>query len=210
MVKLCLKFGANIEWRDDFGITALGYAAENGNCQVEKIVDVKNINGFSPLELALSNCYVQDSLIFQLISFTNVLQLSNQNSKTGKTPLHIASENNRQMAIDLLLESGIDTSIKDNEGRIAVHYAVISDNLPMETVCKLCQYTLNLNISDAYGLSPIDYAVISSKAPIMLLLINYGCKITTKTWELVKTKIELLALLLDKLMKDCRYFLSVK
>ncbi|RXG32334.1 ankyrin repeat domain-containing protein [Leeuwenhoekiella marinoflava] len=60
-------------------------------------------------------------------------------NKGGKTPLLLAVENNQFDSVQLLLENGADTSVKDKSGNSIFHIALI-DKVCYEVFDLLCQY----------------------------------------------------------------------
>lgn len=88
IVKLLVRYGADINQKDVVGYTALNYAANVSS-------------GFStvPLKYLIENG-------------GNVNTISNQ----GGTPLHNAAAAGNRQAINILIRAGADTSIRNNQG----------------------------------------------------------------------------------------------
>ncbi|WPR76000.1 ankyrin repeat domain-containing protein [Algoriphagus sp. NG3] len=63
----------------------------------------------------------------------------NHKNKGGKTPLLRAIENNELDIVQLLLENGVDTSVKDKDGNSIFHMALV-DKVSYELFDLLCEY----------------------------------------------------------------------
>ncbi|XRB11467.1 hypothetical protein RI054_02g13000 [Pseudoscourfieldia marina] len=104
------------------GGTLLHVAARYNNHSICKLllensanVNQQSINGDTPLHIAAwNNAYdICDLLILQNIANVNL------QNEYGETPLHLAAEAGHDAVIELLLDLGAETSIRDNQGKTA-------------------------------------------------------------------------------------------
>jgi len=77
----------------------------------------------------------------------------NVQDRGGLTPLHIASIGGELSLVQLLLESGADTSITNDDGRTALHYAVIYGHA--EIAALLVKGGADLFLEDRHLMKPI-------------------------------------------------------
>jgi len=137
MVKLLLKYGADIHLKDNKGNTVLHYAVEGlgrTGWQIELIkyfveelkffIDIPNFEGNTPLFLSNSK------LIPYLIEKGANIKLTN---KQGDTPWlylaknyfdHFDFRKELQKKVEYLLEYGSDINSQDGKNQTALHYAV--------------------------------------------------------------------------------------
>jgi ankyrin repeat protein len=99
------------------GKTLLHIAAECGYTQIaEKLIEeeaslnVKDLNGCSPLHLAVANGHIET--VFVLIDY-NEMNL-NATDHSGRTALHRAVQKRNATMVEILINSGADLNIKDH------------------------------------------------------------------------------------------------
>ncbi|MEO0202771.1 MAG: ankyrin repeat domain-containing protein [candidate division WOR-3 bacterium] len=80
----------------------------------------------------------------------------NIKNNNGKTPLHIAVENEYEDIVKLLLEKNVDVNIKDNEGNTPLHKAVKNGNYFI--IKELLKFGADKNIKNNEGKTPFDLA----------------------------------------------------
>ena len=103
----------------------------------------------------------------QLISYASKLQspgyLDYQNHH-GKTPLHEAAEFNRPRIAQRLVEEGAALTVQDEEGRNALHWAVISENWSIiEMLVNKAGKDLLEQGTNFWQETPLHHAVIKKK-----------------------------------------------
>jgi len=80
----------------------------------------------------------------------------NIKDKDGKTPLHIAVENNYEDIVKVLIQNNADVNIKDNNGNTPLHIAIMNGN---EFIIKeLLKAKADKNIKNNEGKTPYDLA----------------------------------------------------
>lgn len=133
IIKELFLHGADLNFKDDIGVTALHLAARiHGRHETVALlirlgaqVNVFNGSGNTPLHDAAYNSIVES--VTELITHDAQLNVRND---AGDTPLHKATngppheleENEKKVA--KLIKSGADVNIKNNQGEIALHTAV--------------------------------------------------------------------------------------
>ena len=123
MVDLLLRNGANPNLQDRGGETALHWASVRGFLEmVEKLlesenidINITNIDGRN----ALHSIFDDEEEIFNPDNVEPIMKLLiekginiNETDDSGKTALHLAAEQNRGVAIGVLLRAGADENIK--------------------------------------------------------------------------------------------------
>lgn len=122
-VTLLIKYGADVNFRNDVGETPLFYASyytskillkNNAN------VHVRDNNGNTPLHSKIKLSLLFDKQAELYIRYG--VDVNAQNDK-GKTALHLAKQ---ASLVTLLLKHGADPNIKDNYGHAPIVYAFSS------------------------------------------------------------------------------------
>ncbi|MBA3954476.1 ankyrin repeat domain-containing protein [Candidatus Dependentiae bacterium] len=107
------------------------------------------------------------------------------NTSIGLVPLLLdvlfkKSDRSRKIAY-LLLDKGVNTQVKDREGRTTLHYASLNGNTQLMQRL-LNSNTLNqVNAQDKEGYTPLMVAVINGYPEIVQLLLSKGATINLKT-----------------------------
>jgi ankyrin repeat protein len=165
------------------GFTALHLASINGNLEVVK----------SLLDAGASLNLLDDSgrtALHMAVNFANmdVAQLLIERGidvdlhKDVDTPLSLAVRNGDPKMVRLLLDAGaMDMSYQSNNGRTLLHDSMYMQN--EEIIRDIILRGANVNAVDMDGFSPLHEAVMCRNMDQILLLLNNGAKITTKTME---------------------------
>jgi hypothetical protein len=113
-----LREGANVNTRDEDGLTPLHYAASRGYVEVARLllengadVNAKNEHGITPLHFAASEGHAD---VARLLLERGAD--ANARDEDGLTPLHNAAANGHLDVVKLLLEKGADPAIRSNGG----------------------------------------------------------------------------------------------
>jgi hypothetical protein len=111
-----LREGANVNTRDEDGLTPLHYAASRGYVEVARLllengadVNAKNEHGITPLHVAASEGHAE---VVRLLLEHGAD--ANARDEDGLTPLHNAAANGHLDVVKLLLEKGADPAIRSN------------------------------------------------------------------------------------------------
>lgn len=116
------KDGANVDYQDEFGWTALLHAVSEGHLEIVKYLLSKGAktttlssDGANALHHAVAS--QNDTLLAFLLQY-NTCDVNARNSG-GTTPLHLACLTDQQSAVRLLLANKADKTIRNNEGKTA-------------------------------------------------------------------------------------------
>ena len=194
MVKLLLKYGADIEAEDKELMTIPYYAVKSENIELldflfEQGVDFehRDCQDRTPFYWACCECEIKT------IEYLYKKGLKyNVYSKLNRSPLSKTAYIGRADVVAFLLSlPGIDTEHRDNRGRTALHNAVwgptggregkrIGSTNPgdcPEAAQLLLEHGTDVNLKDNDGNTPMGVAAASSAMDSMRLLIAFGAKI---------------------------------
>ncbi|KAK3597127.1 hypothetical protein CHS0354_038046 [Potamilus streckersoni] len=102
--------------------------------------------------------------------------MEQQRSSDGKTPVILACEKGNSEQLKKLLDAGADVTVKDEEGKTALHYC--ADNLETQCAEMLLEAdTTLLNIQDEQMYTPMHMAVLAGNENLLKLLIERGADI---------------------------------
>ncbi|KAG5774920.1 hypothetical protein H9Q73_011403 [Fusarium xylarioides] len=99
---------------------------------------------------------------------------ANPNEKNGthKTPLSIASSNNRNEVVKALLTGKADINLEDHNRKIALHYAAEYNNYDIVMTLLDPSYKVNINALDSQRYSPLHCACMEGNYRIASLLLK--------------------------------------
>ncbi|XP_034947315.1 ankyrin-1-like [Chelonus insularis] len=159
LVKIFLKYNANIQYANLEGDTPLHKAAEhmvdeeivNVLLSHNAHVDVVNKKGYTPLHVA---CRKGSEAKLQTIENLLFFKANiNCFDKNNRTPLHFACENGHVSMTQLLLKHGAAVNVIDNDGNTPLHLGCKNRNL--QIVENLLKYQANPNIKNIYNKTPL-------------------------------------------------------
>ena len=162
---------------DIFGNTAILYAAYRGNILIIRSliecgadVNVTSKNGLNVLHMAAQGNNPNIIIYFKIKYNISVLSTDLQ----GNTPLHWASYNSSEEAINFLLSYMADINIKNNDGKTPLHIAVFTEKPSL--IKKLIKRGADINIKDKNGKTPYDLALELTGAESRVTGILMGIK----------------------------------
>lgn len=172
IVRILVKYGADLEGRDHPGDTALHTAANWGNLDVLKTlhelgakVDSLSEGGYTPLTGALKNG--------KMDCYKYLLKYANPNLFPEKYAsfMHFCIWNRHESELEKYLKSkksAANLDIKDEKGDTLLMYALKRQN---NAVAKMfIEHGANPNICNAYGWTAYYYALITGNMEIANLL----------------------------------------
>ncbi|PNP80395.1 hypothetical protein FNYG_05994 [Fusarium nygamai] len=101
---------------------------------------------------------------------------ANPNEKNGthKTPLSIASSNNRNEVVKALLRGKADINLEDHNRKIALHYAAEYNNYDIVTTLLDPSYKVTIDALDSQRYTPLHCACMKGNDRIASLLLKSG------------------------------------
>ncbi len=206
LIRRCLEEGANIDGRNEEGLTALICAINGGQHAAVQLlikkgasVAARDSKGKTPLYRGTE---VGDlRLISMLLQYgANV----NDRSHTGKPFFVDAAINCDLQIVQLLLDHGADVNARDHTGRSVFILAVLAQNMPL--IKLLAERGADVNARDITGRSALTLAILAGWMDLTKYLLDRGadsnCRDITGQPMLVhavdKGNLELVKLLLWK------------
>lgn len=107
-----------------------------------------------------------------LITTTQPVSTHYTTDDEGNTPLHQTTD---LVIATQLLKQGIPVDTKNNNGCTFLHYAAMSNSVPL--VSQALEYGANVNTQNNDGVTPLMNAIIASNLDIIRLLCNHGANL---------------------------------
>lgn len=185
LVKSLISSGANINAKDDRGMTPLHEAAYYGQREVAKVLIAKgaNVNG--------TDTAGQTSLHIAAnfgAKFVPELLLANGASISardvaGNTPLHAATDSPdvEKDLLELLIAKGADVQARNKAGQTPLHRVsmIRRQNKPLELTAEvLLAHGAKVDAKDKSGNTPIHFAVKNGHIKLIDLLLSKGAIIS--------------------------------
>ncbi|QJT94912.1 ankyrin repeat domain-containing protein [Wolbachia endosymbiont of Diaphorina citri] len=206
MVQFFLDRGANIEIKDKYGWTPLHFAASSNKFDIVKLLFDKNANikardtyGNTPLHMA-----AQYSSKLEIVKFLLDKDINSINDITnnGWTPLHVAIQGNKLNTVELLLDRGADTEVRDIYNQTSLDLATRKGYLDIAGILKqvqrgkelltavqgvdrnkivdLIRLGVNLEVKDNGGNTPLCISSLIGKLDIVGYLVSKGANVNAK------------------------------
>lgn len=118
ITELLIQNGADLNAVNSYGDTALHFAANNGEC-TRKIL---RANFISANDMAHSGYDRIITLLCQRGARYNTV------NKNGNSALHLAANNDKDKAVEVLLENNVDRNIRNNNLKTAMDLATAKGN----------------------------------------------------------------------------------
>jgi ankyrin repeat protein len=152
---------ANVHARDQYGKTALHYAARSKPEYLEMLLragadpDARGaVTGETAMHLAMRNVRDPSEQLEILLQYGASV---NVRDRFMKTPLHIAVIGRNYLnPIKILLENGAEADARDRDGRTPLHIAVLGGSA--DVVKLLLEHGANVNARDDAGDTPLALA----------------------------------------------------
>ncbi|XP_066129811.1 ankyrin repeat and death domain-containing protein 1A [Saccopteryx bilineata] len=178
-VRLLLEHEAAVDDEDAFGMNALLLSAWFGHLRILQIlvnsgakIHCENKDGLTLLHCAAQKGHVP-VLAFIMEDLEDVAL--DHADKLGRTAFHRAAEHGQLDALDFLVGSGCDHSVKDKEGNTALHLAAGRGHLAV--LQQLVDIGLDLEERNAEGLSALHAAAEGLHPDCVRLLLDAGSSV---------------------------------
>ena len=164
IAKILLDSGANVDFKDKDGNTALLRAVDQNDCLGAELLlryraDLTKRNGKGDTALHLAIRKMAVGMISEEL-FGLLLQKPDVTNHTGQTPLHLATLCNSPRAVRKLLLSGANVNAIDTRGRSPLHeFARIDSNPSLEVFETLLEAGADTDLRDHMGYSALHWAV---------------------------------------------------
>ncbi|XP_006831912.1 PREDICTED: ankyrin repeat and death domain-containing protein 1A [Chrysochloris asiatica] len=166
-----------------FGMNALLLSAWFGHLEILQIlvnsgakIHCENKDGLSLLHCAAQKGHVP-VLAFIMEDLEDVTL--DHADKLGRTAFHLAAEHGQLDALDFLVDSGCDHSVKDKEGNTALHMAASRGHLTV--LQRLVDIGLDLEEQNVEGLTALHAAVEGIHPDCVQILLRAGSCVNTLT-----------------------------
>jgi len=140
---------------------------------VETFVDVKDNDGNTPLHLAVEGRVEITRLLIE--NGANV----NEETKTGRTPLIIATESGSVEIVQILLDSGADVTAQDELEWTALHHAIFVG--AGEIAEMLIEGGADIGIKGPLDRTPLHCAALRGREDIVRLLLEKGANFKARS-----------------------------
>uniref|UniRef100_A0A452RQK7 Uncharacterized protein n=1 Tax=Ursus americanus TaxID=9643 RepID=A0A452RQK7_URSAM len=175
-VRLLLEHEVAVDDEDAFGMNALLLSAWFGHLRILQIlvssgakIHCENKDGLTLLHCAAQKGHVP-VLAFVMEDLGDVLL--DRADKLGRTAFHRAAEHGQLEALDFLVGSGCDHSVKDKEGNTALHLAATRGHLAV--LQRLVDIRRDLEERNVKKQSCLHYAVLGGSEDVARPLIHAG------------------------------------
>ncbi|CAL2036604.1 unnamed protein product [Caenorhabditis brenneri] len=164
--QLLLEHNADCKIEDGNGRVALHLAAYHGDpClpfifEKNQIVDIMDNMGQTPLMLAASQGQINAVQFLTVTAHADVDSIDNN----GRTALQWAAINGHSKVVEYLCGVGSDEGHKDNDGAVALHYAVTHDDVEL---VKPLTNKHTVEAKDRYGQHPMMIAAANGNLKVL-------------------------------------------
>ncbi|KAM9183232.1 LOW QUALITY PROTEIN: ankyrin repeat and death domain-containing protein 1A [Dugong dugon] len=182
-VRLLLEHEAAVDDEDAFGMNALLLSAWFGHLRILQIlvnsgakIHCENKDG-----LSLLHCAAQKGHVLVLAFIMEDLEdvALDHIDKLGRTAFHWAAEHGQLDALDFLVGSGCDHSVKDKEGNTALHLAAGRGHVAV--LQRLVDLGLDLEEQNAEGLTALHAAAEGIHPDCLQILLRAGSCVNALT-----------------------------
>ena len=136
------------------------------NLDKEADVNCKNVNGCTPLHIAIMNQNI--NLVKLLLKYGADGNSKQYNDIGERTPLHYAVQKNNYELTAILLDNGANPTLGDKRGLSVLHYAARFGF--MEIVKLLLKYGADINLRDSNGFNAAHWAKMNEFTAIVDLI----------------------------------------
>ena len=143
IIRILLGTNLDLEAKDKDGRTALLWAAALGKVELAELLLTRRDHG--------------------------IADIGNTNNR-GKTPLHLAAENNHVALVRVLLDYGADLHVRSDGGWTALHNA--AERGHVEVASQLLKWKADVNAGTSSGMTALHWAARNGHYNMVLLLLD--------------------------------------
>uniref|UniRef100_A0A1A7YZC5 Euchromatic histone-lysine N-methyltransferase 1b n=2 Tax=Iconisemion striatum TaxID=60296 RepID=A0A1A7YZC5_9TELE len=181
---MLVQAGANLDMCDEDQRTPLMEACENNHMEVALYLlragasaKHKDVEGFTCLHLAAKSGHYK---IVEHLLTTGLIDINCQDDG-GWTAMIWATEYKHVDQVKLLLSKGADTSIRDKEENICLHWAAFSGSVEISEL--LLNARCSLQAVNVHGDSPLHIAARENRLDCVKLFLSRGADVLLKNRE---------------------------
>ena len=180
MAKLLLKFGADVNIQDAALKSPLHHACESSPLEIVKLLlekgaklDILDRSGQCPIHYCLKNYHCEEDGLLDLLGVV----LSNKEAPNcvdihGRSILHMASVDQSDSVVELILNYGADINQFDYQGKVPLHYAAKNKDYGTKIISCLVGKGCSVNKRDYWGQTPLHEGVANENLNFVNCLIS--------------------------------------
>ncbi|XP_071171909.1 ankyrin repeat domain-containing protein 6-like [Mytilus edulis] len=183
VVQHLLSLGADTNWQDKNGRSALTHACISGNTEIIRELFKAGCNLNRPT--VFGDRPIHEAVVYGRLEAVEVLlkagvDINSKNSITKQTALQLAVLSEQKEVVDLLIQKNVAIDIPTFEGETALHYAVQVNDFRI--VKSLIAAGASIHKKNQIGETPYLLAVQEGKIDHVKTLILAGCKMYSSSY----------------------------
>ena len=175
LIETLITMGADINWQDEDGWTALNYAISFDKEDICKILidagadpNSRDIDNKTPVHYAAKTWKPNNKILLLLLDAGGEVNVRDKD--WGWTPLMYALHQNNISLFEILLKAGADPNIQSNNGNTSLHWAVLFNYKSPEIIKELLDAGADPMIRNSESETPIHLAEQSKITELIEIL----------------------------------------
>ena len=175
LIETLITMGADINWQDEDGWTALNYAISFDKEDICKILidagvdpNSRDIDNKTPVHYAAKTWKPNNKILLLLLDAGGEVNVRDRD--WGWTPLMYALHQNNISIFELLLKAGADPNIQSNNGNTSLHWAVLFNYKSPEIIKELLDAGADPMVKNSESATPINLAEQSKSTELIEIL----------------------------------------
>ena len=177
LIETLITMGADNNWQDEDGWTALNYAISFNKEDICKMLidagtdpNIRDIDNKTPVHYAAKAWKPNNKILLLLLDAGGEVNVRDKD--WGWTPLMYALHANNISIFELLLKAGADPNIQSNNGNTSLHWAILFNYKSPEIIKELLDAGADPMIRNSESETPIHLAE-QSKITELIEILNY-------------------------------------